>query len=637
MSSRFGFHFADAGLSRSQGATSSDEEHFRGTTVATALVRELGQNSLDAADEDSDGPVRMVFELAQMRTSEIPDFDNLRRHVVASDEATRLIDKKNTRLKDAAEALNNKTLFVLRVGDYGTKGLSGQEGKKNLNTPLVALTRGAGISADKDGAGGSFGVGSSVGTLASEIHTVLWTSMPKGEDEVVFAAYCQLATHSIGDSDYQADGFFTDLSRTDDFHYLRSPGPVGPFETRKNVGTDTYILGYRLPEVGLGNSPVLDLSEIRDAFVSNFMVAIDRGNLVVEGIGPDGSWTLNKDTLPQYIDEVQDARPFYNALKDPNPIVKVLPGLGEVKLYTEFDDSLTRKLHTMTVRKPLMRITTFKHNVISAKYAAILECSDDEGNQLLRDLESPRHDNWESTRASHGKRTLRVLKDFVRDSLRERVKTEIGDEVKIEGLSQYLPAELGSNIGESSTHSGAPEPHNPTQRESSMVQGRRHAKPEKQDVQQRSRVSHAIRTPAQNQGGEEVQGGRDSGGAKHRKATGGNLDRTGSEGDGSSSKISDRITMRSWTDPASQRLILLLKSTKPVTGDIELCALGAGGRIEEDFVIPIRNAEVVANGSTQNLKFEKNTLKDVSLVGTPASARVQLELETSRRFRLGVI
>ena len=63
----------------------------------------------------------------------------------------------------AHETAQQKSIPVLRIGDYGTKGLAGSESIDDPKSSLSALTRGAGISADDGSRGGSFGIGSAVG------------------------------------------------------------------------------------------------------------------------------------------------------------------------------------------------------------------------------------------------------------------------------------------------------------------------------------------------------------------------------------------------------------------------------------------------------------------------------------------
>ena len=631
MSRNYGFYFERAGLSRPHGATSSDEEHFKGSKADISLARELGQNSIDAVDPDGDGVVRMVFELADMKTSDVPDMDSLRAHIDAADTATRSIDKDNTRLQTAAAVASQSSFMVLRVGDYGTRGLAGAESTNDYGTPLVALTRGAGISAGKGGGGGSFGVGSSVGTMSSDLRTVLWTSLPQGADEVVFAGYSQLATHKDDNGLFrQADGFFTDTEDRSDFHYLRSPGPIGPFPERTETGTDVYILGY--------GKAIADptLTVIRDAFVKDFMVAIHRGLLVVEGHTPTGNWVLDRTTLRAFVAQVPEAEPFFRAMQDPEPYVEIVDGLGEMRLFVEVDDSLPHKLNTLTMRKQLMRITEYRHNSISAKYAAILECSNDAGNTKLRALEPPLHNEWDAARATGGTEIVKEVKDFISRGLHAKVKQQVGAEVKIKGLSRFLPSSLGEDAQDSVEASGKPLNDDGSERESAAVQG----KPaDELAVTNRKGASIRVKVqkPATTDGTDPVTKGKDTGGQGTRKPGEVGLPGEGSEDEGRSRIAAGDVNMRSWSDSATGDVIVALRADNPIEGDLWLRALGAGGQVEEGYILPIKRVTDANSVDPVELETDGNTIKNVSLGGDSPSARLRIELTENRRFRLGVM
>src|SRR5947208_1419663 len=69
------------------------------------------------------------------------------------------------RMLAARDFANRGAVTVLRISDYGTTGLRGSESVNDSRSPLSALTRGAGISANDGARGGSFGIGSAVGPM----------------------------------------------------------------------------------------------------------------------------------------------------------------------------------------------------------------------------------------------------------------------------------------------------------------------------------------------------------------------------------------------------------------------------------------------------------------------------------------
>lgn len=625
-SSTFGFYFELAGRSASQGAVTPAEQFFEGSLAESSLVRETAQNSIDA--RAGSAPVTMVFELAEMPTDSILGIAGLRSHLEQVEAQTRGAQGHDSMLLAHTTALQ-ATIPVLRISDYGTKGLTGSESIDDPNSPLSALTRGAGISADDGGRGGSFGIGSAVGPMASNMSTVLYTSQPLASQEVVFAGYSCLASHRDTDNIWRVgDGFFTDLSRKDDFSYLRNPTAFGPFPARTEPGTDVYVLGYRKAEV----DP--DLQHIKIAFMRNFLVAIDRGELIVKGITPSHTWQLDQDSLQQHVGEDAEAQAFHRAIKDAEPIIRTSARLGRLALHINVDDNLEKSLHTITVRKPLMRIDSFRHTSIPVKYAAVLECADDKANKLLRTLEPPQHHTWDPGRADYGRSVIKELKDFVREGLKSRVKQQIGDQVVIKGLSKYLPAELFEEKSMGEGTAGIPEPGDGTERESSTVRGANGTERPVPAGGRRS-VRVGVRTAADSDGDSPTDKGKNTGGTKKRKKTGGELPGEGQQGEGAAQITSGDVRFRSWSDAVSGDVCLALTPTEDINGDLELVALGPGGSIETDYQLPIDDGYLTTGGVSTLLKHNGNILAQLQL-RAGVTSHIRLKLSSNHRYRLGV-
>lgn len=623
----FGFYFEEAGRGPSQGAITPAGQFFEGSLAEESLVRETGQNSIDARAGAE--PVTMIFELADMDSDAIPGIEGLRQHLAQVEEQTRDSQGHDSMLLAHQTALQ-QSIPVLRIGDYGTTGLTGTESIDDPKSSLSALTRGAGISADDGSRGGSFGIGSAVGPMASNMSTVLYTSLPVGAKEVVFAGYSCLATHRDGDGTWRAgDGFFTDLNFEEDFSYLRDPDPVGPFAPRTVPGTDVFVLGYRKADA----DP--DLRHIKIAFMRNFLMAIERGDLVVRGKTAIAEWELNSENIKTQVNEDPESAAFYRAIKDPTPIVGTSKHVGTMSLYISVDDTLEKTLHTITMRTPLMRIDTFKHTSIPVKYAAVLECSDAKGNTLLRALEPPQHHKWDPGRAPHGTKLLAELKTFVREGLKSRVKQQIGDQVEVKGLSKYLPAELfeDKSISEAAT-TGTPEPGPGSDRESSTVRGAE-GQNRPASVGGRKSVPLGVRTAANSDGDSPTNKGKNAGGPKKRKEKGGAIPGEGQEGDGTARITSGDVRFRSWSDASTGDIFLALTASEDITGDLELIALGPGGSLEDDFQLPIVNGSMMADGGSIPLDHKGNVLTQLELKAGVRS-QVRLKLSSNHRYRLGV-
>lgn len=622
--SKYGFYFEKAGLGATQGAIAPAEQFFEGTAAEESLAREFGQNSLDAV-ADIGEPVRMKFELRRMATEDVPAIDGLREHlrsVVAATERA----QGNDRMVKALATAEGDELMVLRVSDFGTKGLGGSESIRDNTSALSALTRGAGVSANDGTRGGSFGIGSAVGPLSSDLSTVFYSSLPLGQHQVVFAGHARLATHKDEDGVLRnGDGFFTDLTQTDDFRYLRTLDAFGPFEPRVEVGTDIHIMGYRKAEEDPG------LEHIRAAFIEHFMVAIHRGRLIVEGETEVGSWRLDAASLPDEVRGVGEAEAFYRAVLDPAPIEWEHPELGALALRVNIDDSLPKSLHTVTMRRPLMKIDTFRFTSIPVRYAAVLECVGAEGNKILRDLEPPQHDKWDGGRRPGGAALVSQLKKWVREGIRSKVAAEVGETVEVKGLARYLPAD-GLTVRTRKDLGGLPGMGDGTKQESSTVQGRPVPVPVTPRKPRRS-----VGVPVQVQGGPpgdgEARSGKESGGGTARGSKGGDLEGSAGEGSGNARISGGDVRFRSWARPGG--MTVSLTAHEDISGDLELLAIGVGGTGEADYALPITGVTRDVDGTSVPLKWSGNSIKDLDLVsGQPI--QLNIGLVAGLRYRLDV-
>ena len=621
----FGFYFETAGRSAVQGATSSEEEHFKDFDIAESLVREMGQNSLDARAPENDGPVRMVFELRNLKTGEIPDYENLIHHVVAANESTKHIDAANTRLKVSTEYADWTQLPALRISDYGTTGLTGAEDDPTHSAPIVALTRARGVSAGKVGKGGSFGVGASTGALSSAIRTVLWTSYPNDGREPVFAGQSQLATHDLDGVLYGPDGFYINRNN-ESFEYLRGSDPLGPFPARDEFGTDTYILGY----LDAADDP--NLEKIKSAFVANFFVAIHRGLLVVEGITDEAHWVLDSEGLREEIRSYEKVLPFYKALLR-EPYSEYIEGLGRLSLYVEMDDQLPKKLHTMVMRKPLMKVETLRHDTIRAKYAAVFIAEDEPINTLLREVEPPAHNKWVPSRAKHGNKTVTKVKSFIRTGLRSYVQDTSGEEIPVEDMTRLLP----SGLDEPSTKTGdqgVPKSRKDSSEETSMVHGAR-SKPQVH-VAEKSKPQKTTRDKGTS-GGDQASLEGSRGGEGKARNHGGTSKGSGQKGDGESLIADATVSMRSWNDPNSGEIVMLVKSDRAAAGDLVLTAVSEGGEVDEDYRIPIERGVATTATGSKELEHKGNIIRGVVIDADSLKTKLRISLKDARRLRLDIL
>ena len=624
--SDYGFAFEKQGLGKNEGPVDPSEEYFTGS-IAESLARETIQNSLDAVA--GEGPVRVTFELQTTRTEDLPDIATLQSVIDAA-----LPEYRNHQgahlIEDAAAALGSTFTDVLRVGDYGTTGLTGSERLADSASALSALTRGSGVSSSDGSRGGSFGIGSKAGLAASTLRTVFFNSKTHPDQPDVFAGYsCHASFIDSHGVRRVASGYYRDRKVLDDFAYLQSWQPFAPFEPRTEAGTDVYVVGYR----GAEDDP--HLQDIRRAVARYFLAAIFHGRLIVTGVTPSGSWTLNQGNLEEYLKSEEQLRrtvlPFHVALQDPNPYQMEHPDLGTLQLYVNEDDTLDKSLWTWAMRQRLMHVTTYRHTSISVPYAAVFVASSEEGNALLRSLEPPQHTAWEEGRARHGRKTVQAVKTFIHDGLHARIKVHSGKKATIQGLARFLPADdlVSTPVGEGT----APTPGLPEDIESGSMVGR--DAPERNvDVKPSGPVRVTVARPGVGaEDGAPGTGGRDTGGSTKRKQQGGSKPRNTNEDDDGTSRIPKRVVRaRSWQTPlGTYRLVL--RVTEATRGDLVIAALDEDGTPIRGFQLPISTATELATNAV--FQTAPGMVRAVEL-NPERPLTLEISVEGNDRYRLGV-
>lgn len=140
-----------------QGLNDAGVENFQGA-IDVYVSRECGQNTGDAPGEGVK-TVRLVFERIVMRASDIPAFPELRNTLGACLERWKDKEKEREFFEQAVTLASRDEISVLRISDFGTTGLTGDD--MDEQGRWFALVKSQGVSNKGDTAGGSFGIGKS--------------------------------------------------------------------------------------------------------------------------------------------------------------------------------------------------------------------------------------------------------------------------------------------------------------------------------------------------------------------------------------------------------------------------------------------------------------------------------------------
>jgi hypothetical protein len=427
-------------------------ETFKGN-VYYSIVRESIQNSLDAVNNDKE-PVKVVFDFFDVSRNEFPNLFEIENHIKqcltyynGNDNADRLFNEMLHYLNGEIEGKKRLKLTCMKIADYNTIGMKYDDGN-DTKSPFYAFLRAAGVTAkNNQGAGGSFGFGKGAYFALSPIKTLIVSSKDTN-GHVCFEGATRLTTHLDTSSNrLTAYGFYD----CNDGKPIQDANSIPDSFKRNEVGTDINI-------IGLWNE-----SSRKDIMVksvlNNFWLSIYQGNLVVR----IDDVTIDKSNLEQVIDryfdgeyegaarEIEEWNPksYFKAVKYANTsdqfkvFQEDLETLGSVVLYVYLDKGLPNRISHF--RKPKMVVYKHTNRKING-YSAVFICENSRGNELLRSMENPAHNEWridnypkkQGNTDPIARKAINELSSFVNRSLESLSKIKSGKKITFLGLEEYL-------------------------------------------------------------------------------------------------------------------------------------------------------------------------------------------------------
>ena len=281
-----------------------------------AVVRELIQNSLDAARNAGVGPAIVRFRLTRVRRDKVPGIESYERafaKAVETQEAMTggpLTGQAQLTAETIRNALAQDEMDVLCVLDNGV-GLDGQRMNALLSDGMSV----------KDGAAtGTYGNGHSTAIPASDLRYLLYGGLTEGGHRIG-AGHAVLASHYEAGKRHQrsGDGFYIrDFRASHETLYDYATGRQLPgliaqaldlIEAEAPHGTAVVIPAFNhFLEEEQGLWPM-----VSHAASANFFVAIEEGDLVVSvedhrwGVDKH-PWTLDRSNLTDVLDTHRDKR-----------------------------------------------------------------------------------------------------------------------------------------------------------------------------------------------------------------------------------------------------------------------------------------------------------------------------------------
>lgn len=442
------WYFADQPNVQEVGPNNAMEQSFKNHPYA-ALVRESIQNSLDAV-LDKSAPVQVVFSFKEMNGCDYPEFFGLKDHIKGcldyypNNDNAKAIYKPM--MKFFADNTHHDCLGYIRVSDYNTKGMSYEKDK--TDSPFYAFVRSAGVSAKDDtSAGGSFGFGKAAYYLLSPISTIIVSTCTSRGDKF-FEGASSLCTHTHEGRKKVAFGYYDDQ----DGKPISIEADIPAQFRRAEPGTDINILGF---DMEYKNEAVKEMIE---AVLRNFWLSILDGKLEVN-VNDVVNITQNtiEGLMEEYFEGIEDntrkagyynPRPYFNAVRfaqtSKNYLLfeKNLTLLGHVYFYVFKCKGAIDKIAYM--RAPQMLVYSQKHKTNYGMYG-VFYCNSEKGNDCLRNMENPAHNEWKVTNWRDGKRqnpkariVLREMDDFINDCLDKTFSLKDKIAIDIKGLEDFL-------------------------------------------------------------------------------------------------------------------------------------------------------------------------------------------------------
>lgn len=421
--------FAPNGDGEEHGFHNPGVETFK-ANLERYLAREALQNSLDARKDESK-PVYVHFRLLQLAHADVPGMDALAT-TFRQCSAHWTNDKKAKAFFDRALGLaRGKQVSCLQIGDTNTTGVPGSDNDKDQG--WFTLVRSSGASAKGGGEGGSFGLGKHAPFAASRLRTVFYSTITDANLSA-FQGVSRLVTH-VGARGRlcQPTGFLGGPNGCS----IRNKRDIPKLFRRTEAGTDIYVLGYHA-ETEWQDQVIYEV-------LDSFWPAVHRNDLVVSV----GDTTVSKKTLRGLLEKfAENDKDFHASLyyaaytRGTSEIEEVLPTLGKAAVRMLVGDSSDSNLpnHVAMIRRTGM-VIYHRRSRSNVPFCGVFECRNEKGNQKLRDMEPPRHDDWNGNLPEKGENvaTKKELDEFIIKCVKSLAPVSTEQTVIIPDLSQYLP------------------------------------------------------------------------------------------------------------------------------------------------------------------------------------------------------
>lgn len=441
-----------------EGLSDAGIETFRENPFA-AVARETGQNSRDARDDDTK-PVKLTFDIVELKSENFPAIRQYRETVeLCLEKSCRANKEKEIGFfENAYRALNDKTIRVLKISDFNTKGV---RGPCNEGEPFHTLAKTDGISVKEEvSSGGSFGIGKNATFALSDIQTVFISTIytdTSGDSQVLCMGKTQFISHKGKDGqEKRRKGYWG----KPEYMPLDDPCEIPKWLQREEQGTSIFSVCMR-------DNRTDWRYEMAAAILINFFCAIERQEMEFEI--DNGRIKVNRERLEELfnnaevkkaVDELnacdafETAKALHACLIDKQARSEDLKieSLGKVRMRTLMRDGLGYKIgivrNGMYITDNLSYFNEpFKRFPLHRDFAVIIEPNSETESEWFKRLENPRHDSLSADRITDperrviGQKAFEKLAKKIRSRIRTLAKSQPSNTLDLDELNDFFASD----------------------------------------------------------------------------------------------------------------------------------------------------------------------------------------------------
>ena len=425
------------------GLDTADMETFKKDAISS-LAREVCQNSIDAKNNNIEGPVFLEFHSFEVDRDNIPGIDDVDKQIDACIDTWSMNGKIKKQLSVMSDQIKKDKIVCLRISDFNTTGLVGVYGGDN--TPWHYLVHGSGLSDKSATSGGSKGIGKFATFVTSHFNSVFYSTRTI-KNELGFEGICKLcsAKQEGTTEKTQGIGYYGNNDKNEPIkgEFMLDPNFK---RSESEYGSDIFIIGFKSPDGWKRDI----ISKILDSFMA--AIVFNSLKINVDGI------EINSETLKDvvfndlYINKnmKKSIVSQYMLLTDKEhryEDVITVQEYGNAHLYLmEFsgEDEQYATNNCVMIRYPYMKIKEL-NRISSLPCSALCIIENNQLNTILRNVENPQHTNWEFNRIEDPSEKAEVqaiykdLLDQIRDNITRHLASSDDTKTDLEGAGEYLP------------------------------------------------------------------------------------------------------------------------------------------------------------------------------------------------------